>query len=181
MLRAAPVIHNVAYTRARAERLPFAPASFDVVTVASAVHWFEQSSFFADVHRVLRHRGWLVLYDHYFMGSIRDDVESEAWGHEFMTRFPLPPRNRSTGEKAMVPPELFDTIAEEFFDNDQQMTHEMLVDYAVTQSNSIAATERGEPVRAWVAETTAPFFSNAERRTVRFLSAVSCFRARSGT
>lgn len=178
MLRAAPAIGNAAYVRTRAEALPFAAGSFDTVTVASAVHWFEQVSFFAEVHRVLRPGGWLVLYDHYFMAAIREVAGSEAWGHEFMTRYPLPPRNRSTGEKAIVPTELFDAIAEELFDNDQQMTHEMLVDYAVTQSNSLAATERGEPVREWVTGTTAPFFAGVEHRTVRFLSVVSCFRVR---
>lgn len=175
MLSVAPMLDNVSYVRAAAESMPFARASFDGATVASAVHWFDQGRFFAEMHRVLRPGGWLVLYDHYFLCAIRDVPEADEWGRRFSERYPLPPRSRSTGETGIAPGELFEAVAEEFFDNDQDMDFDAFVDYVCSQSNAVAAGERREPVREWVIETAAPLFAGA-RRAVRFLSAVTCFR-----
>jgi ubiquinone/menaquinone biosynthesis C-methylase UbiE len=44
-----------------AERLPFPDASFDAVTVAQAFHWFRPEEALAEIHRVLRPGGALVL------------------------------------------------------------------------------------------------------------------------
>jgi len=52
---------NVAYSVQPAEATSFAPASFDAVCVAQAVHWFDVDHFYAEVKRVLRPRGVLLL------------------------------------------------------------------------------------------------------------------------
>ena len=46
---------------ATAERLPFADASADVVTVAQAFHWFDHERALPELHRVLRPGGALAL------------------------------------------------------------------------------------------------------------------------
>jgi SAM-dependent methyltransferase len=46
---------------ATAEALPFAPASVDAVTVAQAFHWFDATTAFAELARVLRPGGRLGL------------------------------------------------------------------------------------------------------------------------
>ncbi len=52
---------NVAYSVQPAESTGFAPASFDAVCVAQALHWFDLDRFYAEVKRVLRPRGVIVV------------------------------------------------------------------------------------------------------------------------
>ena len=54
----------------RAEQLPFAEASLDLVTVGQAAHWFDRPRFYAECARVLRPGGTLaVLYNNRLRGS----------------------------------------------------------------------------------------------------------------
>jgi SAM-dependent methyltransferase len=48
---------RVHYSVQPAERTNFEAASFDAVCVAQALHWFDHSRFFPEVHRVLRPHG----------------------------------------------------------------------------------------------------------------------------
>lgn len=61
----AQACHNVTYCRAAAEQLPFADASFDIVTCRIAAHHFGSiQAFVAEATRVLRPRGMLLISDH---------------------------------------------------------------------------------------------------------------------
>ncbi|MCB9755870.1 MAG: class I SAM-dependent methyltransferase [Myxococcales bacterium] len=53
---------RVEYRHERAERTSLAPASVELVTVAAALHWFELSSFYAEVRRVVRPGGVLAAW-----------------------------------------------------------------------------------------------------------------------
>ncbi len=58
-------MRNVAYCRAAAELLPFADASFDIVTCRVAAHHFgDVRAFVAEATRLLRPRGMLLISDH---------------------------------------------------------------------------------------------------------------------
>ncbi|RSK48744.1 class I SAM-dependent methyltransferase [Hymenobacter rigui] len=59
-LSKAPQRSNIRYQTARAEHTPFAADSFDLITVAQAVHWFDMDAFNAEVRRVLRPGGVLA-------------------------------------------------------------------------------------------------------------------------
>lgn len=63
-----------------AEELPYADASFDLVTSRIAPHHFSSpANFVRETARVLRPGGWFLLID----GSVPDDAaEAEAWLHE---------------------------------------------------------------------------------------------------
>ncbi len=58
-------LRNVTYCQAAAEVLPFADASFDIVTCRVAAHHFGNiRAFVAEAARVLRPRGMLLISDH---------------------------------------------------------------------------------------------------------------------
>ncbi len=180
MLGSARQAPRVDYLLASAERTPFPDATFDAATCCSGIHWFDQSRFFAELRRVLRPRGWVGLYDHYFIGEMIDVPEFTTWMKDAFTRYPLPPRNPQVGDPRAVTPDGFEPVADEAFDDDIAMTNEQLADYALTISNLVAAVERGTPraeLRVWILETTAPLFAGVETRTVRFLASVTCLRA----
>jgi len=51
-LAQAPPLPNVHYRVATAESTPFPDEDFDLITVAQAVHWFDQAAYHAEVRRV---------------------------------------------------------------------------------------------------------------------------------
>ncbi|XP_071328716.1 putative methyltransferase DDB_G0268948 [Trachinotus anak] len=59
--KAVPGNPNIMYREGTAEELPFADGSVDLVTAASAAHWFDQSRFLAEASRVLKPRGCMAL------------------------------------------------------------------------------------------------------------------------
>ncbi|CAL8240527.1 unnamed protein product [Merluccius merluccius] len=52
---------NITYRLGAAEELPFADSSVDLLTAASAAHWFQPQRFLAEAQRVLRPRGCMAL------------------------------------------------------------------------------------------------------------------------
>jgi ubiquinone/menaquinone biosynthesis C-methylase UbiE len=179
MLAVAPRRTEIAYVRADAERLPIPDATIDAVTVSSGVHWFDQPRFFAEVRRVLRADGWVGLYDHYFIGEMVDAPAFAEWTRVAFERYPLPPRNPQVGDPRAQTPDGFVLVGDQLYAEDLSMTHEQFVDYQLSVSHFVAAVERGErreDARAWLVESTAPFWTGNESRVVRFLGSVTCLR-----
>ncbi|XP_022597090.1 putative methyltransferase DDB_G0268948 [Seriola dumerili] len=59
--KAVPGYPNITYRKGTAEELPFADGSVDLLTAASAAHWFDRSRFLAEASRVLKPRGCMAL------------------------------------------------------------------------------------------------------------------------
>jgi SAM-dependent methyltransferase len=74
----------------RAERLPFAAGSFDLVTAAGSLNYTDLPSALAEIARVLTPDGTLLLYD--FSVGRRSAVGDAlaAWFASFEQRFPWP-------------------------------------------------------------------------------------------
>lgn len=70
------------YQVSPAEHTPFADESFDLITVATAVHWFEQDRFHREVGRVLKSGGVLAVWT-YGLFEIESQID-EVVLHEFM-------------------------------------------------------------------------------------------------
>lgn len=162
---------------APAERLPFADASFDLLTVGLAFHWFDQAAFLREAHRVLKPSAWLVVYTSGFNGEMAENEAFRAWAHEdYQKHFPTPPR-RSVGVSAeLVAPFGFELRATERFAHDETMTADQLTAYLLTQTNVIAAVESGsvpiEDAAKWIREGVATYF-NDQPRTMKFSGSIS--------
>ena len=60
-LQQAPYFENVSYQVQSAEHTSFAEQSFDLITVAQAIHWFNFEQFYAEVKRTLQPHGVLAV------------------------------------------------------------------------------------------------------------------------
>ena len=58
----APVLNKVDFSVCRAEHTPFADHSFDLITVAQALHWFDLADFWTEVARVIKPGGVFAAF-----------------------------------------------------------------------------------------------------------------------
>jgi SAM-dependent methyltransferase len=172
MLRQAEADQRIHYQVSPAEKMPFANATFDLLTVGLGFHWFDQAAFLQEAHRVLQPGAWLAIYADGFSGDIAENAAFKQWAWEvYPKRFPTPPR-RSVGVSAeLVEPHGFTLAATEKFTHDEIMSAEQLTEFLLTQTNVIAAVESGNTplleAAAWIAKGVEPFF-NAGQGTMKF-------------
>jgi SAM-dependent methyltransferase len=147
-----------------AEALPFARGSFDLLTVCSAYHWFDQDKFLAESARVLRGGGWLVLYKVGSTGKLANHAEFETWKREvFRARYPKAQRNDEvlTEEKAVGFG--FHDVARESLTHRVRHTLDEYVDNLLTHSSLIGAIDRKQEAvtetRDWLCRELEPFFT----------------------
>jgi SAM-dependent methyltransferase len=165
MLAQAPVDDRIEYINASAEELPVPADDFDLLTVSSAFHWFDKERFLAEAARVLRSGGWAVIYTDFFCAVMRETPEFTTWMRDAYTkRYPVPPRHKHTLDAGDAERHGFGLVHEEQFENDVPMTIDELADYLLTQTNTIAAIERGvesvDGVRAWLLDELEQFFGD---------------------
>ncbi len=163
MLAQAPARPGVTYRKGHAEALPFGAGEFDLLTVASAYHWFDHERFLREAARVLRPGGWLVLYKVGSTGSVLAGPEYEFWWREsFRVRYPRVARNGEplTAERAAQFG--FAERAHEAQTRRVTVTLRDQVENLLSHSSVIRATDhRGEMVaaaREWLTRELAPFF-----------------------
>ncbi|OTG84964.1 class I SAM-dependent methyltransferase [Acinetobacter sp. ANC 4648] len=60
-LQHAPYFENISYQVQSAEHTTFAAHSFNLITVAQAIHWFDFEAFYKEVRRVLKRDGILAV------------------------------------------------------------------------------------------------------------------------
>lgn len=171
---------RVFYGVASAERLPFSDASFDLTTVGLAFHWFNQVEFLREAHRILKADAWLVIYNSGFFGEMAENAAFSEWAQkEYPERFPTPPRHNQNVDEETIQSIGFTLQHTEIFTHDEKMRPEQLTDYLLTQTNVIAAVERGtvplETAAKWIHDGIEPFF-NHEARTMKFGGSISFLR-----
>jgi SAM-dependent methyltransferase len=76
---------------ARAEALPFAPGTFELITAAGALNYANVELSLSEIARVLSANGVFVPYDFSAGRRIRDDARLGQWHREFLIRFPSQP------------------------------------------------------------------------------------------
>lgn len=130
-----PKIH---YRKADAENLPFAEGTFDLVFVASSLHWFEKRKFLGQVSKVLKSQGKFLVYDSF----IHEGLDSE-FSRTFSSRFPRPFEDVKYAPAEL---EFFDLklVKHSTFEFKTSLTIEDVTRYFFNLSNVTAAIDRGE-------------------------------------
>ncbi len=176
-------IHDprIRFVEARAEQMPFADASFGLITVALAFHWFDQRKFLLEAQRLLPPGGWLVIYNDAFTGCMKGNDGYEKWNRQkYLTRYPTPPRNSRPLSELDAFEYGFAPSRIDEFNHEVEFTPEQLVCYLVTQTNVISVVEMGkenvQSVATWLLNSVRPLFCGA---TETFLfSCQICFLKR---
>ncbi len=73
---------NIAYSIAKAEETHFADDTFDLITVAQAIHWFDFEKFYAEVNRVAKSGAVLFVIGYSmprFEGKIDEILQDFYW------------------------------------------------------------------------------------------------------
>jgi SAM-dependent methyltransferase len=147
---------RIRYIAGDAEALPFRKATFGIVSVGLAFHWFDRHAFLTQAARVLDDKGWLVVYNTWFKSQAGRDSGFANWWGRYLERYPSPPRRARRPTAAELQLTGFDTVEYIEFESDIPMSLEQLIIYLTTQSNVSAVIERGEPlgsVMEWLSTT----------------------------
>ncbi|MGF1617946.1 MAG: class I SAM-dependent methyltransferase [Acidimicrobiia bacterium] len=163
MLERAIPADNVSYRIGSAEHLPVEDQSCDLISVGSALHWFDQKQFLAEASRVAKPDAWLVVYDHWFTGRLLDHDDFGRWARDvYLSVYPSPPRDRS-----WRPPQDLGNWRHtgwESYDHPVSFSSDQLATYLLTQSNLQAVIESGakteKQLRSWLMDELAPFFTD---------------------
>jgi SAM-dependent methyltransferase len=78
MLSHAAVRPNISYQLGFAEQLDFAAGEFDLVSVGSALHWFDQDRFFAQCQKVMAPTALLAVYNDHLTAHMQPALASLA-------------------------------------------------------------------------------------------------------
>ncbi len=172
MLKQAPENRRIVYKIALAESQPFPDHEFDIITVGSGVHWFDIDKFLTEAKRLLKNKGWLILYENHFLSEMEGVKEFSDWfPRVYLKEFPSPPRNNNyywTNENLAA--RNFTLINEETFKNSVELSKAELILYFTTQSNITAKVENSlstyRDIENWLDKELTPFFTFKKRKLI---------------
>lgn len=172
----APMLHQlkrrspeVPVVVARAERLPFAQASFDVVSCATAWHWVEVAAAVEQVRRVVRSGGLLALW---WANQARDDtIDWERAEGEVHERWTLRGGSRPPTEAGVGPRQAaedlrrhgLDVVLETELTWSRRLSRAAHVKMVGTYSVVLGLGDRRDELLAELADALAPWDTVEER------------------
>lgn len=170
MLRARERDSRAAYVRAAAEHLPFADATFNLTTIASAIHWFDREGV-REIARVLSPSASLVVYDVWFPAQMPGVDEFHTWMNTQMgSRYRSVPKNAF--EAAHLTQFGFIHAWREDLEVPVRMSLPQLAAYLMTHSERIAAISEGQETedeqRDFLTDGLHQFFEGFDERVLTF-------------
>ena len=164
---------KVEFKKAAAENVPASDATYDLVVVAQAFHWFNQEAFLTEAFRVLKGEGLLLIYTAGFTGEMKENAAFVTWfKSHYLSRFPTPPRNRTPITDNRASKHGFLLRGEESYSLEVAMTTCRFTDYQLSTTNVIVAVEENpklfEEAQRWIADSLDAFFNGAAERTFLF-------------
>ncbi len=170
-LSAAPRLSNVEYRVAAAERSGLPERSFDLVTVAQALHWFDLEQFYREVRRVAKPGGVLAVWC-YGTCTVEGDEVNEAVLRLYRDVLGpyWPPERRHVENGYRDLPFPFEAIAAPAFEMVESWTMPQLLGYLGTWSarQRILAATGSDPLPAFAEELAQRWGDPGRRRLVRW-------------
>jgi SAM-dependent methyltransferase len=126
--------HNIIYSNQPAEHMDFADGTFDLITVAQAIHWFDFDAFYTEVKRLLKPGGIFAVMGY---GNFKADAEAGVVLSHFYKDIVGPywdAERRYIDENYTTIPFPFDEVQAPQFANRLTWTFEQLVGYLNTWS-----------------------------------------------
>jgi SAM-dependent methyltransferase len=156
---------NIRYRLGRAEQLELEAGEFDLVTVGSALHWFDQSRFYAQCRRVLSEVGLLAVYNDHFTTHMEGVPAFSRWMRtRFARRYPTPLHGMTDMDERHATDGGFHVAHRSFFTHLVPASRPELIAYLLTHSNTLAAMHAGREtaagISAWLNEELSPFLPN---------------------
>lgn len=151
---------------AKAEALPFAAHSFDLMTAAGSLNYAELNRFFPEATRVLTAAGVLAIYDFSEGKRLRNDQRLEHWYEAFKHRYPSPPGYALAIQALDYKRYGLELFAYEPLEVAVPMTYESYVRYALSETSVELAISRGVPeteIRTWCQDTLSDIFDATPR------------------
>jgi SAM-dependent methyltransferase len=135
---------NVHYREGAAEHLDFAVGEFDLISAGSALHWFDQESFYGGCADVLAADGLLAIYNDHFTAHMKDSPACKRWMRtSFARRYPPPRRGMRDFDESCAAACGFSVVCRGSFTHLVRYTRRQFVAYLLTRSNTLAALARG--------------------------------------
>jgi len=160
------VAPRASFVAARAEQMPFAAGSFDLVTAAGALNYVDLGLFLPDLARVLTARGVLVIYDFSAGRRLRGSGALNVWYAEFERRYPPKPGYEMDVMQLEYARAGLALVALERFEVAVPMTMSQYVPYAMSETGVELAVARGVPeaeIRTWCESTLAGLLTDTPR------------------
>jgi SAM-dependent methyltransferase len=155
----------------RAERLPFAARSFDLVAAAGSLNYADLPSALTEVARVLTREGTFLLYDFSTGRRSVSGHDLEGWFDSFEQRFPWPPGWQPVDVR-QLPLVAYGLRLLDYTDVETRlpMTFDSYLRYMLSETNVEDAVARGacsaEEARDWCQGTLRAVFADGESTVV---------------
>ncbi|PSH03792.1 MAG: hypothetical protein CXZ00_10605 [Acidobacteria bacterium] len=144
MLSYAPSSPQITYQVGFAERLNFRAREFDLISVGSALHWFDQDRFFAQCRKLLTPGGVLAIYNDHFTAHMQGVVACKRWMRtRFAKRYRAPRRGMRDVNELKAAEHEIETALRSSFSHLVPFSREEFIAYLLTRSNTLAAIHSG--------------------------------------
>jgi SAM-dependent methyltransferase len=153
----------------RAEQLPFATRSFDIVTAAGALNYVDLDLFLPDLARVLAPDGVMAIYDFSAGRRLAGSEALDAWYAAFERRYPPKPGYDMDVRMLAYERAGLGLDAIETFEVAVPIALQPYVAYAMSETGVELAVARGVPeadIRSWCESTLAGVLSHEPREVL---------------
>ncbi|MBP3477050.1 MAG: methyltransferase domain-containing protein [Lachnospiraceae bacterium] len=151
----------------KAEEVPCADTSYDIVTAAGVVQWVDRDAFLQNLRRIMSDDGVVVIYDFCISDRMEDCEAYSTWWHEqYLREFPKPYRNEQVWTQADVEPAGFTIVEQIPLTLSWEFDLDALINIMMIQSNVNVRIEGGEKsvseAQQWFCATLIEFFADGK-------------------